>query len=272
MKDAMRGMHRSRRRGHSGKRRWFSAGALWLLVASQGAPLSAVVEESIDEQRKSDEQSAKSQEKIDELSDETDAMSAKYRATLQETRSLDVYNRQLEVLLVSQEKEMNSLREQVDRVTAIGREVIPLMLRMIERLEDFVDVDLPFLNEERHKRVADLRALMDRADVTISEKYRRVLEAYQIENEFGRTIEAYRGTLDSGGSPRTVDFLRIGRMTLLYQTLDGRESGVWDRKSRSWQVLGDRYRLPIRQGLRMARKQAAPDLILVPLTAASTAP
>ena len=33
--------------------------------------------------------------------------------------------------------------------------------------------------DERNKRVATLKGLMDRADVTVSEKYRRILEAYQ---------------------------------------------------------------------------------------------
>lgn len=272
MKDAVSGMHRSLSRRGSGKRRWCSAGALCLLVTAHGAPLSAEIDEAIGEQQRSAEQSAESQRKIDELSDQTDALVARFRATLQETRALDVYNRQLEVLLVSQEKEMASLREQIDKVTAVGREAIPLTLRMIDALEKFVAVDLPFLGDERRRRVAALRALMDRADVALSEKFRRVLEAYQIENEYGRTIEAYRGTLDAGGTQRTVDFLRIGRIALLYQTLDGRESGVWDRRSGSWIELGDRYRLPIRQGLRMARKQAAPDLILVPVAAASRKP
>lgn len=245
---------------------------LGLLTTAVPVRSLAVVDQAIAERQKSNEQSAGSQAKIDKLSDETDSLVAKYRSTLQETEALDTYNNQLRVLLESQQKEIASLREQIDRVTAVGREVIPLMLRMIDALDNFIAVDLPFLPEERRERVTDLRALMDRADVTISEKYRRVLEAYQIENEFGRTIEAYRGTLAAEGAPRTVDYLRIGRNALLYQTIDGRESGMWNQDSQSWTVLGDRYRLPIRQGLRMARKQEAPDMILVPLRAARKAP
>jgi hypothetical protein len=245
-----------------------AAVAFHVLAIVLPASTRATLDEAIAEREKSNEESVQSQANIDKLSDETDSLVAKYRATLQETRALEVYNEQLDVLLASQTKEMTSLREQIDRVTVVGREVIPLTLRMIDALDNFVAVDLPFLQKERRRRVTELRSLMDRADITISEKYRRVLEAYQIENEFGRTIEAYRGTLEAGGSPRTVDFLRIGRNALLYQTLDGRESGVWDKAGEKWTVLDDRYRLPIRQGLRMARKQAAPDLMLVPMTAA----
>jgi hypothetical protein len=97
------------------------------------------------------------------------------------------------------------------------------------------------------------------------------MEAYQIENEFGRTIEAYRGELGKEREKRTVDFLRIGRVALLYQTLDATETYVWNQEGKTWVDLGDDYRSPVRQGLRMARKQIAPDLLLVPVSAAENA-
>ncbi|UCE87622.1 MAG: DUF3450 domain-containing protein, partial [Deltaproteobacteria bacterium] len=170
-----------------------------------------------------------------------------------------------------QDEEKASLREQIDNVTLVSREVTPLMLRMVESLDDFVKLDVPFLPGERRERVENLKTLMDRADVTNAEKYRRVLEAYQIENDFGRTIEAYRGSLEVDGESRTVDFLRVGRVALLYQTLDGREVGAWSQAQRAWQSLDGSYRPAIRQGLRIARRQAAPDLLRLPIPAAEDA-
>ena len=105
---------------------------------------------------------------------------------------------------------------------------------------------------------------MDRADVTNAEKYRRIVEAYQIENDYGRTIEAYRGSLKLGDRERTVDFLRFGRIALVYQSLDESEAGVWSQETRSWLPLDASHRSAIRAGLRIARKQAAPDLIELP--------
>jgi hypothetical protein len=113
--------------------------------------------------------------------------------------------------------------------------------------------------------------MMGRADVTTSEKFRRIMEAYQIENEYGRTIEAYRASLVAGGRESTVDFLRFGRIALLYQTLDGLEAGVWDQTNGRWEPLNSGYRSAIRAGLKIARKQAAPDLIRLPLPAATEA-
>jgi hypothetical protein len=138
---------------------------------------------------------------------------------------------------------------------------------MIDALENFIELDVPFLERERSERLAGLRELVDRADVTDAEKYRRIMEAYQIENEYGRTIEAYRSTIANTGAERTVDFLRVGRIALVYLTLEGSEAGAWDQQTKGWVELDASYRNAISQGLRVARKQAAPELIRVPLPA-----
>jgi len=210
---------------------------------------------------------AQAQALIEKLSDDTDALAAEYRKALQERQSLAVYNKQLEDLLASQDTEMGALERQIGEVDVVQRQITPLMLRMIDTLGEFVRLDAPFLPEERAKRVAGLREMMVRADVALSEKYRRLMEAYQVENEYGRTIEAYRGTLDAEGAQRTVDFLRVGRISLMYQTLDGNESGYWNRQAQRWEALPDDYRSPVRQGLQIARKQIAPDLVRIPVSA-----
>jgi len=116
--------------------------------------------------------------------------------------------------------------------------------------------------EERTNRVAQLKEMMGRADVSTSEKYRRIVEAYQIEMEFGRTIESYQGKVDE----KTVDFLRAGRVSLMYQTLDGKETGYWDKTAKKW-VKDDDYTDAVRAGLKVAKKQAAPDFISVAINA-----
>ena len=206
-----------------------------------------------------------SQMQVEKLSDQTDTLLTRYRATLRQTESLRTYNRQMEELIASQEIERASLKQQLDRVEGVARDVTPLMLRMIDALSAFVELDVPFLAQERHERISNLRKMMKRADVTESEKYRRIMEAYQIENEYGRTIEAYRSSLSREDRELTVDFLRVGRIALLYQTLDESEAAVWNQEERVWEPLDRSYRSPIRQGLRIARKQSAPDLLLLPL-------
>ncbi|MFT4571784.1 MAG: hypothetical protein ACI8TX_002937 [Hyphomicrobiaceae bacterium] len=234
---------------------------------TQAADTPDALEAVVGQELRENQISREIQARIDELAADTDAMAAQYRGSLQSARQLEVYNRQYEALIRGQELEMASLRSQSDEVTVVSRQIFPLMEKMIEALGAFVSLDVPFLASERNERVAGLRELMKRADVTMSEKYRRILESYQVENEYGRTIEAYRGPIETEGEARTVDYLRIGRNALLYQTLDGEESGVWNHKERRWEKI-DGFRNPIRQGLRMARKQSAPDLIQVPIAAA----
>jgi hypothetical protein len=243
--------------------------AVWF-GAAPDAPAQEL-EKALNVRTQANQTGANSQGRIDKIADETDELLRQYREELQQTEALRVYNTQLEKLLASQDSESLSLREQIENITVIGREVTPLMLRMVESLDEFVGLDVPFLLDERRERVANLKALMDRADVTNAEKYRRIMEAYQIENDFGRTIEAYRGSLETNGSAATVDFLRVGRVTLLYQSLDGSEVGAWSQADHSWQALDGGYRPAIRQGLRIARKQAAPDLLRLPVPAAEVA-
>jgi len=213
------------------------------------------------------EDSASVQKRIDTISDETDELLSQYRTVLKQTDSIDEYNTQILKLILSQERELSSLEDQVERVQGVGRSVTPLMLKMIDAIEKFVALDVPFLIKERTTRIAELRTTMSRSDVTTPEKFSQIMEAYQIENEYGRTIEAYRDSLNVDGREVTVDFLRFGRIALVYQSLDGALVGRWDTASRSWVALDSSHRSAFRDGLRIARKQTAPDLLLLPLPA-----
>ena len=160
---------------------------------------------------------------------------------------------------------MADLRASIERVTLIERQITPLMIRMIDALGEFVERDLPFDREERIERVERLREIMDQADVAPSEKLRLVFEAYQIENGFGRTIEATEGVLPLGGAERQVSILRIGRVVLAYQTIDGSEQGVWNPQTNSWEELGSEFATAIRNGIRVASQQASPQILNLPV-------
>lgn len=237
------------------------------------SPLSQAgdLDSAFDTVIKANRAAAKSQAKIDALNEKTSDLLSQYRAVQEQIANIKTYNAQVNRLLVSQRAEVDLLREQIDGATQVGRDATPLMLRMLASLEAFVELDLPFLIEERKNRVAELKKMMDRADVTDSEKYRRLLEAYQVETEFGRTIEAYKGDLKTNGTERTVNFFRFGRVSLTYLSLDEKEAGMWDTKTKAWAVLPNEYRTSVKKGLRIARKQTAPDLIRIPVPAAEAA-
>ena len=172
----------------------------------------------------------------------------------------------------NQERRIADIDDSIANVTIVQRQMTPLVIRMIDGLEQFVELDAPFHIGERRQRVAFLRANLDRSDVTIAEKFRQVLEAYKIENEYGRKIDAYKGSVEIDGVERDVNFFRVGRVALLYQTTDTEVSGAWDQASRSWvQLDSGEYRNAIMKGLRIARKEASIDLLKLPIPAPEAA-
>lgn len=211
------------------------------------------------------ESAVNSQAKINSITDQIDSKLQQYKTINKEIDGLEVYNGQLRKQIASQLDEMAALNASMDEVSVIERQITPLMMRMIDGLEQFIALDVPFLAEERSKRVASLKDMMDRADIAPSEKFRRVMEAYQVEMDYGRTLEAYAGLQMIDGQERNVDFLRVGRTALIYQTRDAALQGSWNNQTRQWDALPSSYRTQITKGLRMAKKQLAPDLLMLPV-------
>ena len=238
------------------------------LMASASAMAASELKPVLAASEQITKSASKSQAKIDKITDQVQDKLQQFRTINKEVEGLDVYNGQLENQIQSQFDEMAQLNLDIDQVSVIERQITPLMIRMIDGLEQFVALDVPFLPEERAERIAGLKEMMDKADVAVSEKFRRVLEAYQVEVGYGRTIEAYSGILSLDGQERDVDFLRIGRVALMYITRDGSLLGRWDNGSNAWQELDPEFRMHITKGLRMAKKQLAPDLLTMPIKAA----
>lgn len=241
--------------------------ALAASVTSVAAAPPAPLQTSLRMEKQITNDAAESQEKVDRLADQTQELLEEYLMTRQQTDRTRVYNNQMEKLIRSQNEEMQSIRDQMEEIEQTEREIMPLMIRMIDALEQFVKLDIPFRYDERIGRVERLREMMDRSDVTISEKYRQIMEAYQNETEYARTIGAYRGEVERGEKTLSVDFFRVGRILLAYQTLDREETGFWNKNTGEWEKLGSEYRDAIKKGIQIARKQAARDILKLPVPA-----
>ena len=226
-----------------------------------------ILDDTLFVQRSSDLGSKNSQTIVSNLSDETQDLLGQYRLVLQQIDRLVAYNDYVERLIVDQEAQIIDIRKQLDQFALIERGIVPLMLDSIDTLDKFIDLDVPFLLEERKARVARLRTIMDLSDVTVSEKYRQIMDAYQIETTYGRDIEAYTGLLEIDGESRQVDFLRIGRTSLTYQTPDQEETGFWNKQTGQWEKLPNKYQNYVTQGLRVARKQVTPNILELPIEA-----
>ncbi len=214
------------------------------------------------------EAARKSQQKIDRLADETRDLLNDYKTVNKQIDGLKVYNDRLSKQIDNQNARIADIDDAIAQVTIIQRQMQPLVERMIDGLAKFVELDVPFHLEEREQRIAFLRNNLDRSDLSVAEKFRQVLEAYKIEAEYGRKIDAYKGTVTIGDTDRDVNFFRVGRIALLYQTTDTENSGAWDQASRSWVPLErGEYRNAIMKGLRIARKEASIDVLTLPIQA-----
>ena len=237
-----------------------------------GGSASIAVAQSIDpivevgEQRTA---SAKaSQAKIDRLADETASLLSDYKTVMKQVDGLKVYNARLERQIANQEKRIRDIDASIAEASVIQRQIPPLVTRMLDGLEQFINLDMPFDLGTRLGNIEAVRANMDRSDVTSAEAFRQVLELYSIELQYGRGIEAYTDTIELGGAEREVDILRIGRVALVYQSTDGAETGAWNKDSQSWEELsaGD-YAAAVRKGVRIAKKQATIELLNMPVSA-----
>lgn len=213
-----------------------------------------------------------SQKNVDQLSDQTQSLRNEYRQVLQAIENNKIYNQQLRDLIESQKTEMVQIEEDIEKIKDTTRNIAPLMTKMKDSLKEFVSYDLPFLKEEREKRIENLDELFVKSGVSVSERYRKTLEAYLVENEYGQTLEAYSDSLDIEGTKVTADFLKVGRIALYYLTKDSKKGGVWNSQNQTWEPLSSSERNYVRTALKVALKQSSPSLLTLPIYKMATKP
>lgn len=213
---------------------------------------------------------AEVQVKIEDLDETRLNLASEYRVMLKQTSNLKKYNQQLRNTILSQQEEKQLLQQQIGRISHLERDIVPLMTDMLDALREFISLDTPFLYKERMERVRHLEGLLNNGNVSNSEKYRRILEAYQIENDYGRTIEAYDGplmTANNGSSKQNVTFLKVGRLAYLYQTMDKKQVFYWSAFGKAWTALDSEYNARVDEGIKMAREQIPSNLLFIPVEA-----
>lgn len=241
-------------------RGFFAVFAALAMTAYAADPVTQAVDATI----QANKAAAASQQKVNQIDDQTKVLLDRYRKASWQAQQLKVYAQQLEQLTAAQEAERGSIERQITELDNTERELLPLMLRMVDMLEKFHAQDLPFLKDERKERVENLKRLLAEPEKGVAEKYQRILEAYQIEADYGRSLGAERSDIDG----RVGDVLRIGRSALFYLALDASEAARWDAETGQWQPLDRRYVANVRKGLKIARETAAADLLVLPMPAA----
>ena len=235
---------------------------LCMIVSISGILSSSDMESVLEVGRDNQLLSAKSQDNIDKTERQTDKIVNEWKSVTKQVEGLKLYNEQKRIQIQAQLELMDKLDDQLVQVVVMQRQIPPLAQRMLESLESFINLDTPFRIEERQNRIDLVRSSLAKPKVTASEQVRQVLEAYNIEAEYGRKIDTYESTLQDG---TVVNILVIGRIGMFYQTKDEQSSGRWNNETNSWDELPGTYRKPIRNGIRMAKKLAPTDMLMMPV-------
>ncbi|MCP5207237.1 MAG: DUF3450 domain-containing protein [Hahellaceae bacterium] len=223
------------------------------------------ITESLQEAQAMTVDGARSQTLIDQTRHETEQLLQEYRQLSANLQQLAINHRQLSEIHQQQQIELASLETQLAQVTATELDIVPMLFASIDWLETTIANDLPFYSAERQERILRLKKSLLAANISLAERYRRVMEAYQIESEFGYTLDTYRDEITFENQTRQVNMLRVGRLGLYFETLDGKAGGRWDSTSKQWQqVTGDDLK-HVKQGILIALKQRPQSLLILPI-------
>lgn len=240
-------------------------GSAAVMLAVLSAPAQAQFRDALGVSEQTARDTEASQQRIDQLDDQTASLLNDYRANLKQLEAARRYNASLTRQIEAQEEEIQRLREDIENVEGLQRAMQPLMEDMVARFDDLVNADLPFLVGERAERAARLQGILDNPGMSAAQRYRLIVEAYQIENEYGRTLGAYEGRIGEGENELIGDFLRVGRIALIFKTPDDSVLQIYDKNQGDFVDLDRSYLQDVRFGLRMAREQTAPDIFFVPV-------
>lgn len=251
--------------------RWRIRNAMFFLFAACIAfPALAqnTLEQNLGVARSMQQDSAASQKRIDQLAAETESMLQEYQRLKTDADYQTRYEAELRQLEQQQSVEMESLQQQLQTLQHTRKRLIPLMRSMVESLERFVVLDLPFHRQQRLDAVISLREKVFSGQLLLADKFRLLMEAYQAELAYGNTLEHYRDQINVQGEASqtlTVEVVRIGRLALYYLTPDGQRGGWWNAETRQWEPLPDDQISLVRTALKVAAGQVAPELLDLPL-------
>jgi len=251
------------------------AAALMGVMAFAGTSVAAAQQVDVaklqNEEQKILNAQEQSQEKINSLFEQSQDLLIEYRSVVAEYENLKVYNDHVAKLVADQQATIDSLQRQINGIEETKQGVVPLMYEMIDSLEEFVKLDLPIHKEKRLERVERLRTIMENANVSTSEKFRQIIEAYQTEMDYGSGLISYQGNLNVDGQEMAVDFFHMGRVAFLAQSLDLKNAWIYNNETNEWTELEDEFLNPLTTAIRMSRKQTAYDLVKLPVFAAESA-
>ncbi len=207
----------------------------------------------------------KTQKAEDKWAEERLRLKAKYEKLESENNRLTAENNELKKDVAARQASVDALEHEIAQIARISDELLPFLEQTYNRLAVLVKEDIPFLRDERGRRIATLGRILNDSLVSTSEKFRKVMEALFVEAEYGNTVEVYPEEIVVDGKKIQVNIFRLGRISLFFQTLDGKTTGYFDQALFAWKKFPPRYNREINAAIEMGAKQRPVDLLVLPL-------
>lgn len=209
-----------------------------------------------------------SQDKIDKHADASLAMQAEIEKLQDEIKGLEVYRDHLSRMVDNQHEEITSIESQLIEIKTTRQGIVPLMYDMIASLNHLIENDLPLKKQQRLLRIEKLNSMMAQANISDAEKFRRILEASQIEMDYGIKLGVDKGTITLGdGKSIEVEMLHLGRISLIARSLDHSIYWRWDQKDQQWHTIDSDESVSLNKAFDVANNLVAPSLLHLPLSA-----
>ena len=232
--------------------------ALGPVHAQEGKSLSDTVARTVATQQET-------QKKQEAWAEEKNDLTARYRAAMAQVDYLDKTR-------AFEQKEVNSLDASIAELNRRMVESVKLKDNLedtlnvvVDHLENRVNKDIPFLMNERRERIASVREAIAKPELSAAEKLRRVLEALQVEANYGNTVDVSQERIKVGDEEISADIIRIGRVSVFWRSPDGNRVGEFDRGTGQWVEMDHKYAHVISDVREMVMRLRSTKVVTLPL-------
>ena len=212
---------------------------------------------------------SKAQEKADEWNWEKqpimdDIRDLKYRITWKQYRQ-----KKYKIYIAGVKESIKDLEYKKEEINKLREHLDPYLEEVVDRMETFVKNDLPFLPEERQRRIDNLRSALNNYNMQLSEKLNRIFAiGLQAETQYGKMIEPQEDQrLDLNGIETQVTLLRLGRIAWYFMSIDGKQIGMYNRETGKWEIIHEDLYKDFKRAFDMALAKRAAEIVELPLGA-----
>jgi hypothetical protein len=241
---------------------YFSFACVLLLGVTVHADL---LDQSMNIEIKTGKIGAQSQATINTISEKTKAMLLEYQAVLRELDQLKNDNKALSSFIDTQESKKASLSLALAQSVELKRDIVPLMQAMLNTLQQFVHLDAPFERDERLARIHLVGEALKDAEVTFAEQFELLLNVYKQEWAYGQNTSVYQGVREIKTQSTRVNYLRVGRVSFLYQTIDGGSAAIWDHENHQWLEIPNQYSGQIKAAMEQVKGSNMTEFTVIPV-------